>query len=74
MTAREAIRTLEQMGFVVRRQVGSHVRLAHPERPDAHVTVSVHGGRDLSEGNVASILRQAGVTRQEFEQARRRRR
>ncbi len=70
MTAREAIRILERLGFVVRRQVGSHVRLVHPHRPEAQVTVSVHTGHDLSEGNLASILRQAGVTRQEFEQAR----
>jgi len=74
VTAREAIATLEQLGFVVRRQVGSHVRLVHCERPDAHVTVSAHAGRDLSEGNLASILRQAGVTRREFEEARRKRR
>lgn len=73
MNAREAIRTLERLGFVVRRQVGSHVRLVHPERPEAHVTVSVHAGRDLSEGNLASILRQAGVSKNEFEQARRQR-
>jgi predicted RNA binding protein YcfA (HicA-like mRNA interferase family) len=73
MTARDVIRTLERLGFVVRRQVGSHVRLVHPERPEAHVTVSVHAGRDLSEGNLASILRQAGVTREEFERARRER-
>jgi predicted RNA binding protein YcfA (HicA-like mRNA interferase family) len=73
VTAREAIRALERLGFVVRRQVGSHVRLVHPERPEAHVTVSVHAGRDLSEGNLASILRQAGVSIQEFERARRHR-
>ncbi len=74
MTAREVISTLERLGFVVRRQVGSHVRLVHPERPAAHVTVSVHAGRDLSERDVASILRQAGVTKQESERVRRRRR
>jgi predicted RNA binding protein YcfA (HicA-like mRNA interferase family) len=73
MTSREVIRVLERLGFSVRRQVGSHVRLVHPGRPEAHVTVSVHPGRDLSEGNLGSILRQAGVTRKEFEEARRRR-
>jgi predicted RNA binding protein YcfA (HicA-like mRNA interferase family) len=73
VTAREVIRTLERLGFVVRRQVGSHVRLVHAHRPEAHVTVSVHAGRDLSEGNVSSILRQAGVSREQFEQARRKR-
>lgn len=74
MTAREVIRTLVRLGFLVRRQVGSHVRLVHPDHPEAHVTVSVHAGRDLSEGNLAIILRQAGVTRADFERARRERR
>jgi predicted RNA binding protein YcfA (HicA-like mRNA interferase family) len=74
VTARQVIRTLERLGFVVRRQVGSHVRLVHPDRPEAHVTVSVHAGRDLSQGNLVSILRQAGVTREQFEAARRKRR
>lgn len=71
MNAREVIQTLGRIGFVVRRQVGSHVRLVHPGRPGARVTVSVHGGKDLSEGNLASILKQAGVTQREFEEARR---
>jgi len=71
MNAREVIHVLGRLGFVVRRQVGSHVRLVHPQRPWARVTVSVHAGKDLSEGNVASILKQAGVTRREFEEARR---
>ena len=70
MTAREVIRTLERMGFVVRRQVGSHIRLVHSDRPQSQVTVSMHAGRDVSAGNLSSILRQAGVTRQEFEKAR----
>jgi predicted RNA binding protein YcfA (HicA-like mRNA interferase family) len=72
MTAREMIRVLERLGFVLRRQTGSHIRFTHPERPWCGVTVSVHAGRDLSEGNLASILKQAGITREEFEQARRR--
>ncbi|MCE5197825.1 MAG: type II toxin-antitoxin system HicA family toxin [Armatimonadota bacterium] len=71
MTAREVIRTLERLGFQVRRQVGAHIRMVHRDRPEAGVTISVHAGRDLSEGNIASILRQAGITRQEFEKARR---
>ncbi len=71
MTAKEVIRTLQKLGFEIRRQVGSHVRMVHSERPDARVTISVHTGRDLSEGNMSSILRQAGVSRQDFEEARR---
>lgn len=71
MKDKEVIRTLERLGFEVRRHVGSHVRMVHKDRPEAGVTISVHPGRDLSEGNISSILRQAGVTKQEFAQARR---
>lgn len=71
MRDREMIRILERLGFEVRRQVGSHVRMVHRDRPEAGVTIGMHAGKDLSEGNIASILRQAGITRHEFEQARR---
>ena len=71
MTAREVISTLKRLGFVIRRRSGSHIRLVHREREDAGVTVSVHGGSDVSDMNLASILRQAGVTREEFERVRR---
>lgn len=73
MRDKEVIRTLERLGFEVRRQVGGHVRMVHKERPEAGVTISTHVGKDLSEGNISSILRQAGITKQEFEQARRNR-
>ena len=71
MKAKEAIRTLERLGFVIRRQVGSHVRMVHKDRPEAGVTIGVHAGKDLSEGDLASIIRQAGVTKQDFDNARR---
>lgn len=70
MRDKEMIRVLQRLGFEIRRQVGSHVRMVHKDRPEAGVTIGMHAGKDLSEGNVASILRQAGVTKQEFEQAR----
>lgn len=71
MNAHEVIRTLERLGFQVRRQVGSHVRMVHKDRPGFGVTVGVHAGRDISEANIASIIRQAGISKQEFEKARR---
>lgn len=73
MRDKEMIRILERLGFEIRRQVGSHVRMVHRDRPEAGVTIGMHAGKDLSEGNIASILRQAGVAKLEFEQARRKR-
>lgn len=71
MKADEVIKTLERLGFEKRRQAGSHVRMVHKDRPEAGVTVSVHPTKDLSELNIISIIRQAGISRSEFEAARR---
>ena len=60
----EALRALERLGFSVIRQAGSHVRLA---RGDRRVTVPLH--RNLVVGTLQSILRQAGVSLEDFQNA-----
>ena len=57
----EALTALERLGFSVIRQTGSHVRLA---RGDRRVTVPMH--RNLVVGTLQSILRQAGVSLDDF--------
>lgn len=57
----EAIKALERMGFTITRQVGSHVRMAQGNR---RVTVPVH--RVLIVGTLQSILRQSGVSLDDF--------
>ena len=60
----EALRALERLGFSVIRQTGSHVRLAQGDR---RVTVPMH--RHLVVGTLQSILRQAGVNLDDFQNA-----
>jgi predicted RNA binding protein YcfA (HicA-like mRNA interferase family) len=60
----EALRALERLGFSVIRQTGSHVRLAQGDR---RVTVPMH--RILVVGTLQSILRQAGVSLDDFQNA-----
>ena len=60
----EAVRALERLGFSVIRQAGSHVRLAQGDR---RVKVPMH--RNLVVGTLQSILRQAGVSLDEFQNA-----
>lgn len=62
---REVIRAVERAGFVFDRQVGSHVSLRHPETRRS-VTVPVHGARDLPVGTLRRIIRDAGLTVEEF--------
>ena len=46
LSGRKVIRALEQIGFEVLRQKGSHVRLKHED--GRVVTVPVHAGQDIS--------------------------
>lgn len=57
----EAVRALEQLGFAVARQKGSHVVL---RRGASGCVVPLH--RELKTGTLAGALRQAGVTADEF--------
>ena len=66
LKAREVIRALERAGFFVSRTSGSHCRLIQETDPPRHVTVPLHAGRDLKRGTVQGILRQAGLTVEQF--------
>jgi predicted RNA binding protein YcfA (HicA-like mRNA interferase family) len=57
----EALKALERLGFTTIRQTGSHVRMAQGNR---RVTVPMH--RKLVVGTLQSILRQAGVSVEDF--------
>jgi predicted RNA binding protein YcfA (HicA-like mRNA interferase family) len=57
----EALKALERLGFSITRRAGSHVRMARDNRC---VTVPMH--RDLVIGTLQSILRQAGISVEEF--------
>ena len=61
ISGREAIRALEKLGFVVKRQRGSHVVL---RRGSAGCVVPNH--KELKVGTLNGVLRQAGVTVEEF--------
>jgi len=60
----EVVKALERAGFVVKRQTGSHVIMYKAElrRP---ISIPQHL-RDLPKGTVRAIIRQAGLTLEEF--------
>jgi predicted RNA binding protein YcfA (HicA-like mRNA interferase family) len=64
VTARQLIRVLERHGWELHRTRGSHQHFVHPDRA-AIVTVPVHA-KDLKRGLVAGILKDAGISREEF--------
>jgi predicted RNA binding protein YcfA (HicA-like mRNA interferase family) len=57
----DVIRALERADFTVLRQEGSHIRLG---RGAVRVTVPLHAA--LAPGTLKSILRQAGITVDDF--------
>lgn len=62
--ARRVLRALEELGFQVVRQKGSHVFLRHP---DGRTTVvPVHPGEDIGKGLLRKIIRDAGIEVEEF--------
>jgi predicted RNA binding protein YcfA (HicA-like mRNA interferase family) len=60
------IRALEQAGFEVVRSAGSHHRLVHKDDARRATTVPVHKGRDLPRPLLRAVIRQAGLTVEEF--------
>jgi predicted RNA binding protein YcfA (HicA-like mRNA interferase family) len=66
LTGKEVVRALEKAGFAIIRTSGSHQRLAHPNDPSRAATVPVHGGKALKRGTLHGIIKQAGLTLDEF--------
>jgi predicted RNA binding protein YcfA (HicA-like mRNA interferase family) len=64
VTARETIAAFRRAGWSVIGQTGSHAKLGHPSTA-ARVTVPMHRG-DIKSGTLKSILKQAGMTVDEF--------
>ena len=62
---REVVRALNRAGFTVHRIKGSHHHLRHPDHPRLRVSGPVHD-RDLPTGTLRAIIRQAGLTVEEF--------
>ncbi|HZQ09598.1 MAG TPA: type II toxin-antitoxin system HicA family toxin [Anaerolineae bacterium] len=65
VTAIEVIRVLEKKGFVFQRSRESHRLYRHPES-GRRVTVSFHRGKSIPPGTLLNILREAGLTKEEF--------
>ena len=67
-TARDFQRAASRLGFVRQRQTGSQERRNHPD--GRAVTIPLHGGREIGPPLFHKILRQLGVSVEEFERLR----
>jgi predicted RNA binding protein YcfA (HicA-like mRNA interferase family) len=59
LSGRDVVRALEKVGFVIKRQRGSHIILRR-DSPSARVVVPDH--KTLRVGTLRSILHNAGIT------------
>ncbi|HUW63526.1 MAG TPA: type II toxin-antitoxin system HicA family toxin [Spirochaetia bacterium] len=60
MKVRDIIRALEEDGWYIVNQEGSHRQFKHPTKP-GRATVAGHMGDDVPPGTLNNILRQAGL-------------
>jgi predicted RNA binding protein YcfA (HicA-like mRNA interferase family) len=65
VSGREAIRALRRAGFTVDEIEGSHHILVH-EILRKRVSIPVHGPHELKPGTLRGIIRDAGLTVDEF--------
>lgn len=65
LSATKILRALLRGGYVIARQIGSHIQLRHPKDPRITVTVASHN-RDITRSTLASILKQAKLSTEEF--------
>ena len=59
------IKLFEKLGYERDHQTGSHVILRFKESPYRRLTIPNH--KELAKGTLRAIIKQAGLTREEFE-------
>jgi predicted RNA binding protein YcfA (HicA-like mRNA interferase family) len=64
ISGREAVAAFRRLGYEVDRQRGSHIVLRHSEPPHRRLTVPDH--REIGKGTLRALIREAGITVEEF--------
>lgn len=65
LTPKQVLGALQRAGSLIQHTHGSHYYLTHPLHPTLRVTLPYHN-RDLKRGTLQSIIKQAGLTTDEF--------
>ncbi|MCH8922765.1 MAG: type II toxin-antitoxin system HicA family toxin [Planctomycetes bacterium] len=64
VSGREVVKALGKIGYILDRQRGSHMILRHESPPHRRLTVPDHS--EIAKGTLRAIIRQAGLTVEEF--------
>ena len=65
LSGRDVIKILKKIGFEEKRQKGSHIILVK-EIANSKKAVVVPNHKEIDKGTLLEIIRQAGLTREEF--------
>ncbi|MEM2584751.1 MAG: type II toxin-antitoxin system HicA family toxin [Thermoproteota archaeon] len=60
----DVVKALSKIGYEVDHQTGSHIILRHREKPHRRLTVLKR--KEIAKGTLRAIIRQAGLTVEEF--------
>jgi len=63
-SGRAAVKAFEKLGYETDHQTGSHIILRHTAAPHRRLSVPDH--KELARGTLRALLRQAGLTVEEF--------
>ena len=64
ISGREAVQAFQKVGYEIDHQTGSHIILRHINSP--HRRLSVPNHKTLAKGTLRALIRQAGLTVEEF--------
>ena len=60
----KVVKILAKVGYEIDHQTGSHMILRHREEPHRRLTVPNHD--EISKGTLLAIIKQSGLTREQF--------
>lgn len=66
LNARNFIKAIKKGGFYLDRSKGSHHTFLNPKKPNSTVVVPVHPGQDLGKGLLKALIKDAGLTEDQF--------
>ena len=64
LSGKELCKALGKIGYFIDHQTGSHIILRHKNPPYRRLTVPEH--KEIAKGTLRAIIRQAGLTLEEF--------
>ena len=64
ISGKELVKLFSKLGYYPDHQTGSHIILRETKEPHRRLTIPNH--REIAKGTLLAIIRQAGLTREEF--------